>query len=101
MSLHPDKEYTVMEKFAGTFEISPDAISLSLPDGRRFTLVFHENKLVIHDVSWNQYFTGERTTLTRDAILAIQHSEIETGPSTILSVMKFMDNTPVPPAKPV
>jgi hypothetical protein len=60
----------------GAFQLTEEVLYLQLPDGRRISLSFGETALTIHDISWNRYHMGEKKTLTRDAILAIEHSEI-------------------------
>ena len=83
-------------ELSGAFQLTDEILYLQLPDGRRISLSFGETALTIHDISWNRYHMGEKKTLTRDAILAIEHSEIVHSDKACKVIFDFIDNAPVP-----
>lgn len=83
-------------ELSGAFQLTEEILYLQLPDGRRISLRFGETALTVHDISWNRYHMGEKKSLTRDAILAIEHSEIIHSNTSCKSVFDFIDNAPVP-----
>lgn len=85
------------DELGGAFQIKKDIMYFQLPDGRRFSLSLGKDALTIHDISWIPYFTKEEgKSLTREAILSTEHSEIEHSDSSCAALFDFMDNAPVP-----
>jgi hypothetical protein len=91
-----------MEQLEGTFEITEQILSLSLPDGRCFTISFQKDSMTVHDVSWNRHFQGESRFLNRESIMAIQHTDMPYGDGLNKALFKFIDvaGVPSPPPPP-
>lgn len=89
---------TDKEELTGTFRLREDGyLYLTLPDGRSFSLCMTDEGLLIHDLSWNEFYKGEGKTMTREQILALTHSDLSADKDLIRNVYRFMDVAGIPP----
>jgi hypothetical protein len=84
------------DEFSGAFQITKDMLYLQLPDGRRFSVELTKDGVSVNDISWNRHFMGDSKLMTRDAILAIEHSTIKCEDGANKALFDFIDNAPVP-----
>lgn len=83
-------------ELTGTFQINEEILCLQLPDGRRFSISISNDGLSISDISWNRFHIGEHKMLTRDAILATEHSTIKCEGGANKALFDFIDIAPIP-----
>lgn len=85
----------------GNFELkrTDDGVylHLSLNNGQKFSVCIHDGRLVVHDLSWNDFFMGGKKSLTREAVLAITHSEIPLDNDVLGKMYDFIDLAGIAP----
>lgn len=53
----------------------------------------------IHDLSWNAYYKDTGSSLTRNQIFALTHSDLKPDMQLLCNVFRFMDTAGIPPMR--